>query len=132
MVLHEKHGELHFHIPDEATLFRVALDIVAKRLKAGHWYIDPKDYVPKDPGMTKEQAEALPEGPIKRAALQEVVSYQRRLSEYHGFKESWDDIQKAVKEKDGKLAWRVLRDYSDGEYQRVSLEGYCDTYYEYK
>lgn len=32
LVLHEKHGDLFFHVPDEEALFKVALDIVEKRL----------------------------------------------------------------------------------------------------
>lgn len=132
LILHEKHGELHFHVPDESALFKIALDIVDKRLRAGHWYLDPKDYEPKNPGMTKEQAEALPEGPIRKAALDEIGRHQRQLNEYRWIKEGWETIQKAVKEKDGRLAWRVLRDHSDGEYQRATLEKYCASYYEYK
>lgn len=128
LICHEKHGDLHFHVPDEDAVFHTALDIVTKRLKAGHWYVNPKDYEPKNPGMTKEQAEALPEGPIRKAALQEIASHQRQIREYEGFKESWDAIHKAISEKDGRLAWQVLRDYSDGEYQRVSIERYCDAY----
>jgi hypothetical protein len=130
LILHEKHGGLHFHIPDEPTLFKVALDIVIKRLKAGHWYLDPKDYVPENPGMTKEQAEALPPGPIRNSAVSAVSSYKNALSQHSWILEGWENVQKAVKEKDGRLAWRVLRDHSDGEYQRVSLEKYCDSYYE--
>ena len=132
LVLHEKHGDLYFHVPDEEALFKVALDIVAKRLRAGHWYLDPKDYEPKPPSVTKEQAEALPEGPVRKAALDELSSHARQVSEYRWIKEGWDTIHKAVEEKDGRLAWRVLRDHSDGEYQRVSIERYEDSYYEYK
>jgi hypothetical protein len=82
--------------------------------------------------VTGVQTCALPDGPIRKSALREVASYQRQIREYQGLKESWDNIHKAVKEKEGRLAWRVLRDYSDGEYQRVSLEKYYTEYYEYK
>lgn len=132
IICHEKHGDIYFHVKDEEAVFRVALDIVTKRLRAGHWYVDPKDYEPKNPSMTKEQAEALPEGPVKKAALQEHTSHKRAVQEYLGLKETWELIHKAVNEKDGRSAWQVLRDYSDGEYQRVSVERYSDSYYEYK
>lgn len=132
LILHEKHGELHFHVPDETALFKFSLDIVTKRLRAGFWYPDPKDYVPQDPGMTKEQAEALPPGPIRNSAMSAVSAYRTALNTHRSVVEGWETVQKSVKEKDGKLAWRVLRDYSDGEYQRVSLEKYCSEYYEYK
>jgi hypothetical protein len=132
LVLHEKHGDLYFHVPNEAALFKVALDIVEKRLRAGHWYLDPKDYEPKAPSVSKEQADALPDGPVKKAALQELSGHVRAVKEYRWIKEGWELIHKAVKEKDGRLAWKVLRDHSDGEYQRVTVERYEDSYYEYK
>jgi hypothetical protein len=130
LVLHEKHGELYFHIPDEPTLFKVALDIVTKRAKSGYWYIDPEEYKPITPSMTKEAAEALPEGPARKAALQEQATYKRERAVYADALETAEYIAKAINEKDGRAAWQVLRDHSDGEYQRVSLEAYSEEYYD--
>ena len=59
LVLNEKHGRICFHIPDEKTLHKVALDILTKRLEAGYWYINPVDDAPESPGLTKEQVGAL-------------------------------------------------------------------------
>jgi hypothetical protein len=132
LVLHEKHGTLHFHIHDEPTLHKVALDVLTKRLRSNDWYYDPAQDPPRGPGLTKEQAEALPEGSVKASALKEVARHAEALKRHRYEVELFEGLKKAVSEKDGKTAWRALRDRSDGEYQRVSLEKYYDEYYEYE
>jgi len=132
LVLHEKHGTLHFHIPDEPTLHKVALDILTKRLRADVWYYDPAQDAPKGPGLTKEQAEALPEGSVKVNALKEVSRHAEALKRHAYEAGAFEELKKAVSEKNGKAAWRALRERGDGEYQRVSLEKYCHEYYEYE
>jgi hypothetical protein len=128
LVLHEKHGEVYFHVPDEESLLRAALLVVKGRLKDGHWYYDPSNDAPKGPGMTKEQVAALPDGPIKADAEKRVAAHTSALRAWYSDVEGWKRVREAVDKDDGRAAWQVLRDYSDGEYQRVSLERYCEKY----
>lgn len=131
LVLKEKHDDLYFHVPDEATLHKVALDILTKRLKSGDWYYDLRQDVPKSPELTKEQIEALPDGRIKEIARKEVDNYQSRLRSYQHEVEDYVNLQRAVKDKDGKAAWRALLRRHCGEYEQVRLEKYRKEYYEY-
>lgn len=125
LVLNEKHGDRYFHVEDDAALFRAALTVVLQRYKEGYWYANPMDCdQPKNPGMTMEQAKTLPDGPIRVAAVAAVNQYRQACREVDDLTDTWNIIQKAVNDRDGRLAWQVLRDYSDGEYQRVSIEPY--------
>ena len=131
LVLHEKHGELHFHIPDEATLFEVSLDILKKRLNSGWWYYDPRGEEPIQPKVTREEAESLKEGALKNMAMEKVKEHEARVRRWKNAVADYDELKKAVEEKNGRLAWHKLRD-CDGEYARVSLEHYVDEYPEQK
>lgn len=122
LVCHEKHGDLYYHVPNDQALCRAALSILRERLEAGHWYNDPKDELPADPNLTPEQIEALPAGPIRETAKREVASYQRAVREQGDAIEMWKNIHRAIEENNGKLAWTILRDRSDWEYERVSIE----------
>lgn len=42
LVLHEKHGDSYFDVPDSATLEDTALQILTERFNQGYWY--EKDY----------------------------------------------------------------------------------------
>lgn len=128
LILHEKHGNLYFSIPDEETLFKVALDIVAKRDKAGYWYYAPEK--PKSPSMTEEEVTKLPDGKTKDFARKELAEYKAEKRRYDDEMLDETERKRAIKEKDGRRAYRVLCDHSDGEYQRMTLERFCETYYE--
>lgn len=122
LVCHEKHGQLYYHAPNDAALCRAALSILRMRLEAGHWYNDPTDELPPNPNMTDEQIAALPAGPIRDTAIREVARYRSAVREQGDAIEMFADIKKAIEENNGKLAWRILRDRSDYEYERVSIE----------
>jgi hypothetical protein len=129
LVLNEKHGRIYFHIPDEKTLHKVALDILMERVKAGYWYPDPVDSAPESPGLTKEQVDALPEGSIKSDAQKAMTRYQGHLRQHQREFKDFAELQSAITNMDGKAAWRALRQYGDGEYAGVSLERYSEEYY---
>lgn len=131
LVLHEKHGDIYFHIPDEARLLVVALDILEKRDRAGYWYYEP-DGPPKPPELSAGDIAKLPDGKTKDFALNAIREYNLVKRGYDNDVENVAARKKAIAEKNGRAAWQVLREHRDGEYQRVSLEGYSDSYYEYE
>jgi hypothetical protein len=73
LVIKEKHGDRYFNVPDDKTLFAVALMIVTARLRDGWWYEKPSEE------MVKRAVEAK-DG---RAAYD--VLRARRNAEYEGF-----------------------------------------------
>lgn len=46
---------------------------------------------------------------------QDITNWEYRMK-------TFELLNKAIKEKNGKLAWQVLKDCSDGEYKRICLE----------
>lgn len=118
LVLHEKHGKQYFYVPDEEALFKAALEVLKAR-NCAHYYYKPEH--PKDPGITKEQVEALPEV-MKAEGKKKLSTYDQEIRQYEDCLRMYETIQKTIEEGDGRAAWRILRDRNDGEYERVSLE----------
>lgn len=121
LVLHEKHGTIYFHVPDVETLKSVALKIVTERHKSGHWYPCPggKEPIKPDVGDLASLPKDLVEPAKKKLA---VWKSQHRA--WREVQDTWEQIEGAVKSGNGAIAWAVLTDRSDGEYERVTLEDY--------
>ncbi len=121
VVCHEKHGNRYFSAKDDAELFETALKILKGRLaRKGEWYYEP-DVVKADPGFTQADVDKLPAA-LKDDAQRKLKQSLNVATQYRREKAEWDRINKAVNENDGKLAWEVLRDRNDHEYEGVSLE----------
>jgi hypothetical protein len=131
LVLQGKGDPGYFHIPDEDTLHRTALNILTERLKSGHYYDDPtEDGPPEPPEHTEEQITALPEK--KQAeARRGLKRQQTQQREYEHDLKAFESIRKAAQEGDGVLAWRILLDRSRRgyEYETVQLIPYCGRYH---
>ncbi len=128
LVCHEKHGNAYFYVPDEAALFEAALKILEGRHKAGYFYADPESGRPADPGVTRAQVEAMGQGHVRQEALKALQRHDDDVRWWKHLKEQWAEIQRALKERDGRLAWRLLRERSDHEYENVSVERLCKEY----
>lgn len=122
LICHEKHVKWYFYVDSDAALFAIALQILTARLKSKYYYYAPDADALKNPGMTKGDAERLPEGRIRDVALQQVHAYESKLREFKEAQLDWDELQSAIKEKDGKKAWQVLWSRSDSEYERITIE----------
>lgn len=126
MVLHEKHGDRYIHLKGEVDLYKAALAVLKERYRQD-WYFNPHEetFERGAPDYTMLDVAKMPKSLQPEATV--------RLRRYAAWKKRHDqdvqmfaDIQKAVRDKDGKLAWRVLTDCDDGEYERVSLERYYE------
>ena len=129
LVLQEKGDPGYFHIPDEETLHRTALNILTERLKSGVYYDDPGD-APEAPEYTEDQIVGLPES-LQPAAKRGWKRYQTHQREYEHTLKDFDAIRKAAQEGDGVLAWRILLDRSRRgyEYETCQLIPYCARYH---
>jgi hypothetical protein len=128
LVAHWKHGDVYYHVPTEAHLHAAALNLLNFHNENGYYAglkhdeDEERQWGPKHPGMEAEEIEKLPEGPIRDAARKswkEWSSYQDRLKLCN---DEWKDIQHALKTKNGVLAWQILQERRDHEYERVSIE----------
>lgn len=122
LVLKEKHGDRHFNVADDAALHRVALKILTERFEQGYWYYKPEDKdKPEAPDFTMEQVATLPES-LRAKADKKLREYTDACRRYDAEVEDYNDIETAVKNKDGKLAWEALQAHRDGEYEGFNIE----------
>jgi len=122
LVFKEKHGERYFHVPDDAALFKAALKVLSERFEEGCWYYKPEDK-PEPPDVTEAQIETLPKS-LQAAAMQKRREYNNKLRDYQFELEIFELIEKAIEKKDGRAAWRILKDRAEGEYEGCDLERY--------
>jgi len=128
LVHHGKYGETHYYVPTEAHLHASALQLLSA-LKEGGWYehlkFDPKEsriYGAKHPGMEPDEIAKLPEGPIRAAAVKAWKEYTKEQEDDQERDKEYRVIERALKNRDGELAWRILQERTGGEYERVSIE----------
>jgi hypothetical protein len=123
LVFKEKHGDRHYHTPNDKTLFRVALAVLTERWEEGCWYYGPDEEAPVAPDVEEKDIPTLPRS-LQIEATAKIRDYHRQKSEWDDLTREYEDIQVAVKTEDGRLAWRILRDRSSAEYEGVRLERY--------
>jgi hypothetical protein len=123
VIFKEKHEDRYFAIPDIDTFCKVALKIVTERFK-DCWYGDESDYDIDEPGMSREQVEAMPAGKIKEDALKRVVDYEAALKGKAKYIIEYKTAKRVVKEKDapGALMFLLNRGKS-GEYEDWDIRG---------
>jgi len=122
LVFNEKHGERYFHVPNDETLFAVALHVLTERNAEGYWYYKPEPKEkPEAPDVTEEQIATLPKS-LQPAAAQKLREYKRALRDYQDSVEDYESIEKALRDKDGRVAWECIRDR--GDHEGYSLERY--------
>jgi hypothetical protein len=114
LVLKDKHENEYFLISNAAALWRAALEILEIRLE--QQYIRqpepprPVEEVPDD------VIEKLPEAMRKKAISDKQANVG--LAKRHAiYVDIWNNVQKALAEKDGVLAYQILSDRKDHEYE---------------
>jgi hypothetical protein len=121
LILREKHGTRYVSALTVEELHRAALAIVKQRAAEG-WYPKATDYPkPQKPELTVEQSRALPQGPIRDAALQEWHNYRNKLQEHEGVADDIEKMARVLVSDDGALAWEFLDDRRDHEYEGFQL-----------
>jgi hypothetical protein len=123
MVTHEKHGIRIWDASSCESIFKSCLDLLEERAETG-WVSKPDEqYIQRyKPDLTKDQADALPEGTIKLEALKQIKTYSVKKKRLRQEKEEWDEIQKALKNEDGALAFMILDTRRDHEYENFTFE----------
>lgn len=116
LIRKEHHGNLYYLITDSLELRTVALQILKDQVDDGD-YGEPTP--PKSLGWESvEGINQLPEGKIKKHALELWQGYQEELKYYKSAQIEWSEVNQAIKEGDGKLAWAILSrnpiSYRDG------------------
>lgn len=137
IVCHEKHGERYYDASTTETLAASALQILTDRWEEGYWYNDPREYYTEEKmrTYTPEEIEALPSNELKVRAEQQnrrAKDNQRQFDRDLAF---YEQVQRVVEQQDlstrtvgrGRyerevpIAWDLLQERSDYEYERVEL-----------
>jgi len=119
VVCREKHGEFYFLVKEDEDVFRIALSILRGRLKTG-WYPAPGPK-PADLDFTEEDVQKLPKT-FQPDAWRKFSVHKNELNWWLQETKNHGDIKQALAENDGRLAWQILKDRSDGEYENVGIE----------
>lgn len=120
LVLEEKHGPFYFPAFTDEELYNSALTILKGRYQSGQWYF-LDEYSLKEPYMSLSDVQLLPEGKLKTTALNQHLKYQKQKAEREEDQKHYNNILRAIKNKDGKLAWEILQYRSDFEYEAIRL-----------
>lgn len=146
IVYHGKHSTDYWDATTPELFAASALQILTENFNYG-WYYKPDEPKPYTAELiTAESVNALPDGPVKQAAISEhnrqraqVDRYKRDLRDYNEALSWYNEAKRVVEEKDlsstvltnrrtGKVireipcAWKLLEQRSDYEYERVELE----------
>ena len=118
LVVEEKHGSRYFDARTDDLLFAAALKLIGERMDSRYAFIVKPDEPEYEKELTDDQIRALPEGSSPRRVAEEIKKQNlRRRREYDDELLWYDTAVKAVKEKNGKLAFSVLRHRQDYEYE---------------
>lgn len=129
LVLHEKHGDYYYLMNEAEDVQKFAMEVLISRFEAGY-YCKPnpvqdtfEEYFKGVHGMSVEDAEQLAEKHGQniqlgnRSPAAEIKSmksaYTYRLVEV----KEYDQIESAVNEKNAALAWKIVYNRSNGDYQ---------------
>ena len=131
LVLKEKHSTVFLNASTVPKLHKAALSVVKSRLHPD-WGFYYEDDPPEFLNLTQSDIDKLPDGHGKEALKRQLEQYDKDLSDYDRNKQDYEDAKRAVKTKDGKLAWELLASRSNSryEYEEVYLEEVKDTYEE--
>jgi hypothetical protein len=116
----EKHGDNYYIYTSREDFYNVFLDVFMDRYREG-WYSYTIDKPKQEVTMTLEEINALPDETLKKFQLTRYKEYERELRDYNEFLQLKSDTEKAYKEKNAKLAYYVMHDRKDGEYEGFEI-----------
>ena len=120
-----KHGKNYYDATGR-NLGPAALEALQFSVEAGYiWSVeDTKKYIkePAPPDLSREQIAALPDGEIKQFAEKQVQRYERDIEDRREAILQAEQTERALANRDGRLAWKILQERSDYEYEHVFLE----------
>lgn len=114
LIFREKHGNRHFLVPTVDDLYGAALKLLDERNTEG-WFDKPEQ--PEAFEYNEEQLKALPEGKVRDAAFKLYEEYLDEVKQYEEDKAVYDRVIRAIEEKDGRLAWYIIKDRKSYEYE---------------
>jgi dsDNA-binding SOS-regulon protein len=121
IVIYEKHGNRQLIAKTEDGFFNYFLNLLKERKEDSYFYEPEK---PKLPSINSEIFDSLPEGETKNAAKKELDRYNKSLNYYNDLQHEWLNVNKAIQDSNGRLAYFILKNRSDMgvEYETMLVE----------
>jgi hypothetical protein len=120
IVFKEKHGDRYFRFDTLAAVQATALSVLKDRVDVGYIY-KPN---PVDPiGFTEEDIKNYPDA-LKVEAYTKFRNYVRQKEWFDIVNEDYNLSKYALFNNDGKVAWNVIRNRQDYEYESYYLENF--------
>lgn len=119
LVLKDKHENEYFLITDIDALWRASLQIVEARLIQLYFYEPKREKLIEE--VPDDVIDKLPEA-MKKKAISDKGSNKFAEKRYQRELEQWQNIQKALADKNGALAYKILDDRKDHEYEGFAFE----------
>jgi len=114
IVLKDKHENGYYLVNDVESVWRWALQILQMRID-DRYICAPEEPKPVEE-VPDDLIDKLPEA-MKKKALSDKQANKSLMKRHAKYVEIWNDIQKALAEKNGALAFKVLEDRKDAEYE---------------
>lgn len=120
LVVREKHSTRYFDAVDLYCLYAGCLKLVKERRDQG--YYDVEGPTIQEPALSEEVVAGLDDGAIKLAGMKQWAQYKSEWADYEQDREVLVEANKAIQNDDGLLAYCVLRNRTDHEYEEVVME----------
>lgn len=119
IVLKDKHENGYYLVTDVESVWRWALHVLQMRVN-DHYIREPEEPRPVEE-VPDDVIDKLPEA-MKKKALSDKQANKSLMKRHQRYVEIWNDVQTALAEKNGALAFKVLDDRRDHEYEGFSFE----------
>lgn len=137
LILHEHHATRYLLVKNDDDLCRLALEILdwrfgGKKNNYGYYVLEkPEEPSTKDIVFDAHIIEEIPSESLREFARKQRETYEREMATYCLEKEQYDAVHKALLEKDGRRAWKILQTISNngGDDDVINLEPLETTYY---
>jgi hypothetical protein len=116
----EKHGESFYVYTNREEFFKIFLEVLIYRFENG-WYDYDIDKPKQEVKMSLEEINALTDEKLKKFQLDRFKQQERDMREYNEFMQLKKDTETAFKKKNARLAYFVLDERKDGEYEKFEI-----------
>ena len=118
IIFREKHGDMIYSIPTLNDLYKVSIHVLKQRIDNG--YIQKRNIKLNELGFIESDIKEMPAG-IQKAARIELDNYINTLKEYKENNNYYDLVLKSINENNGKLAYKLLKNKINCEYEDFDI-----------
>lgn len=112
-----EYSDDYYSIPTLKDLHKVALHILERRFDNNCFV---KCNIPNELDYTYEDVEKLPES-FRKDAKNKLDRRIKSIKDGKAINREYEIVEKIIKEENGELAWSILRNREDNEYEKIEI-----------